>query len=84
MRLKCMTQDVMIPRETAFETRLSDLVGLAFIDIWSTDAPNLAGFLGLSRPGTYAAVKRGEFPCIRSGRRVRVPVPALLEMLGVG
>lgn len=37
--------------------------------------------LGLSRPSAYQAVKRGELPVIRIGRRLLVPVAALEKML---
>jgi excisionase family DNA binding protein len=40
--------------------------------------------LGLSRPSAYAAVRRGEIPVIRIGRRVIVPTAKLLTMLGLG
>jgi excisionase family DNA binding protein len=42
-----------------------------------------AHVLGLGRTAAYAAARRGEFPTRRLGRRVVVPVPALLEWLGV-
>lgn len=37
--------------------------------------------LGLSRPSAYLAVKRGEIPVIRFGRRLVVPKAALDRML---
>ena len=37
--------------------------------------------LGLSRPSAYQAVKRGELPVIRIGRRILVPVVALEKIL---
>lgn len=37
--------------------------------------------LGLSRPSAYQAVKRGEIPIIRIGRRILVPVAALEKLL---
>ena len=40
--------------------------------------------LGLSRPSAYAAVRRGEIPVIRIGRRMLVPTAKLLAMLGLG
>ena len=43
----------------------------------------VAWLLGLGRPATYEAARRGEIPSRRLGRRVVVPVPALLEWLGV-
>lgn len=39
--------------------------------------------LGVGRSGAYAAAARGDFPTIRVGRSVRVPVAPLLRMLGV-
>jgi len=42
-----------------------------------------AKVLGLGPTAAYEAARRGEFPTRRLGRRVVVPVPALLEWLGV-
>ncbi len=42
-----------------------------------------ASLLGLGRTATYEAAKRGQIPSPRLGRRVVVPVPALLAWLGV-
>jgi len=42
-----------------------------------------AKVLGLGRTAAYDAARRGEFPTRRLGRRVVVPVPALLEWLRV-
>jgi excisionase family DNA binding protein len=39
--------------------------------------------LGLGRYAAYDAVKRGEIPVLRFGRRLIVPTPALLAMLGL-
>ncbi len=41
-----------------------------------------AALLGLGRSAAYEAARRGEIPTRRLGRRVLVPVPALLEWLG--
>ncbi len=41
-----------------------------------------AQILGLGRTAAYEAARRGEFPTRRLGRRIVVPVPALLEWLG--
>ncbi len=43
----------------------------------------VAALLGLGRTAAYEAARRGEIPSRRLGRRVIVPVPALLEWLGV-
>ncbi|MFI6160735.1 hypothetical protein ACIA59_12395 [Micromonospora haikouensis] len=42
--------------------------------------------LGVGRSKAYALAKRGEFPVrvLRVGRNYVVPVPAILELLGVG
>jgi excisionase family DNA binding protein len=38
-------------------------------------------YLDLSRCGSYEAVKRGEIPVIRIGRKIRVPVRAMEALL---
>jgi len=43
----------------------------------------VAALLGLGRTAAYEAARRGEIPSRRLGRRVIVPVPALLDWLGV-
>lgn len=40
--------------------------------------------LGLSRSAAYRAADRGELPTIRFGRRLFVPTPKLLALLGSG
>lgn len=57
---------------------LDELATQATITIEQT-----AGVLGLGRTAAYEAARRGEFPTRRLGRRIVVPVPALLEWLGV-
>ncbi|MCA9641375.1 MAG: helix-turn-helix domain-containing protein [Myxococcales bacterium] len=56
---------------------LDDLAGIATITVEQT-----AAVLGLGRTAAYEAARRGEFPTRKLGRRVVVPVPALLEWLG--
>jgi excisionase family DNA binding protein len=41
-----------------------------------------ASLLGLGRTATYEAARRGQIPSRRLGRRVVIPVPALLTWLG--
>ena len=41
-----------------------------------------ARLLGVGRSAVYEAARRGELPSRRVGRRVVVPVPALLVWLG--
>lgn len=56
---------------------LAQIAGEATITI-----EQAAQVLGLGRTATYEAARRGEFPTRRLGRRVVVPVPALLDWLG--
>ncbi|MCP4384513.1 MAG: helix-turn-helix domain-containing protein [Hyphomicrobiales bacterium] len=42
----------------------------------------VASLLGLGRSAAYEAARRGEIPTRRLGRRLLVPVPALLSWLG--
>jgi excisionase family DNA binding protein len=57
---------------------LDELTAEATITVEQT-----AKVLGLGRTAAYEAARRGEFPTRRLGRHVVVPVPALLEWLGV-
>lgn len=41
-----------------------------------------AALLGISRNSAYEAARTGQLPTLRLGRRLLVPVPALLRMLG--
>jgi excisionase family DNA binding protein len=43
----------------------------------------VATLLGLGRSAAYEAARRGEIPTRRLGRRIVIPVPLLLEWLGV-
>jgi excisionase family DNA binding protein len=45
--------------------------------------PEAARLLGVSRMSAYTAVRIGEIPSIRIGRRVLVPRAALDRLLGV-
>jgi excisionase family DNA binding protein len=56
---------------------LDQLAGKATITIEQT-----AQVLRLGRTAAYDAARRGELPTRRLGRRLLVPVPALLEWLG--
>ena len=38
--------------------------------------------LGLSRASAYVAARQGQIPTLRIGRRLIVPVPRLLALLG--
>lgn len=49
----------------------------------ATVSVEVAGrFLGLGRAGAYEAARRGDLPTIRIGKRLFVPVPALLRLIG--
>lgn len=42
----------------------------------------VAELLGIGRSAAYEACRRGDIPTRRLGRRLLIPVPALLEWLG--
>lgn len=42
-----------------------------------------AALIGIGRTAAYEAARRGELPTRRLGRRLFVPVPALLEWLSL-
>ncbi len=42
-----------------------------------------ATILGLGRSAAYEAIRRGEIPSRRLGRRIVIPVPLLLDWLGL-
>lgn len=44
--------------------------------------PEAGEALGIGRSAAYAAADRGDIPTLRLGRRVVVPVPKLLALLG--
>jgi len=56
--------------------RIDQVAGRATITIEQT-----AQLLGLGRTAAYDAAKRGELPTRKLGRRLLVPVPALLAWL---
>ncbi len=43
-----------------------------------------ANVLGLSRAATYEAVRRGQLPSLRIGRRILIPTRRLIDMLEHG
>lgn len=59
-------------------TTLDDLNGRLTCTV-----PEAGQLLGIGRDSAYAAAERGEIPTLRLGRRIVVPVPRLLELLGV-
>lgn len=63
--------------ETAQEITVNDLRGRTVITV-----EEAAAVLGIGRTAAYEAVRRGQVPALRLGRRVLVPVPRLLALLG--
>jgi excisionase family DNA binding protein len=61
---------------TADEIHLEELAGRATITV--TEA---AAILGIGRTAAYEAVRRGDLPTRRLGRRLVVPVPWLISWL---
>ena len=57
---------------------LEDLADRAVLTV-----EEVASLLGLGRSAAYEAARRGQIPTRRLGRRIVVPVPALLAWLGV-
>jgi hypothetical protein len=50
----------------------------------TVDVPTAGKVLDIGSDAAYAAAAaRGEIPALRLGRSLRVPVPALLQLLGV-
>ncbi|MDG4799281.1 helix-turn-helix domain-containing protein [Micromonospora sp. WMMD980] len=51
----------------------------------TTDVETAGAILGIGRSKAYALAKRGKFPVrvLRVGRNYVVPVPEILELLGV-
>jgi excisionase family DNA binding protein len=47
------------------------------VDVW----PTAARAMGISRSAAYEAVRRGDLPTIRVGRRILVPTAALRRLL---
>jgi excisionase family DNA binding protein len=63
--------------QQATPSPLDELAGKATITVEQT-----AKLLELGRTAAYDAARRGELPTRRLGRRLLVPVPALLDWLG--
>jgi excisionase family DNA binding protein len=61
------------------QLRMADLQGRATLGV-----DEAARILGIGRHTAYVAARSGQIPVIRLGRRLLVPVPALLSLLGVG
>ncbi len=48
----------------------------------TVSVPEAGTLLGVGRDAAYRAAANGEIPVLRIGRTLRVPVPALLALLG--
>lgn len=68
---------LMSMHSTTPPNSLAALTGRATITV--EDAARL---LGIGRSAAYEAVRRQEIPSLRLGRRLVIPVPRLLAMLG--
>ncbi len=65
------------------ESGTIDRITIAEIrDRTTLTVPEAGRVFGMSRGSAYQAAQRGELPTIRIGRRIVVPVPALLRLLG--
>lgn len=51
-------------------------------DLPTISVPVAGQVVGIGRDAAYAAAARGELPVLKLGRTLRVPVPALLRLLG--
>ncbi len=68
----------MAQHTQAISLRLADIEDQATITV-----EEAATLLGLGRSAAYEAVRRGQLPARRLGRRLFIPVPAFLEWLGI-
>ena len=62
---------------TAAVSPLEQLNGRATVTV-----EEAAAILGIGRSAAYEAARRGQLPTRRLGRKLHVPVPALLHWLG--
>jgi excisionase family DNA binding protein len=61
--------------------RAAHVVDLASLPVTLT-VEEAAGILGVSRGTAYEAVRSGELPSVRLGRRLLIPRARLLQLLG--
>jgi len=66
-----------MPEVTTLDSPIAALQGRVTVSV-----EEAARLLGLGRSAAYEAARRGDLPTRRLGRRLLVPVPALLEWLG--
>ena len=53
------------------------------MDRFTCSVPQAGHFWGLKKWSAYEAAKKGELPTVKIGRKLRVPIAALAEDLGV-
>lgn len=63
-------------------TTLDEIRDLAVIDPASTDRPNYAGLMGISKFTAYDDCRSGRVPVIKVGSRYKVKVQELRRQLG--
>ena len=63
--------------------RMLDRTKTALLAGHSVSVPRLADVLGMSRNAIYEAIKRGEIPATRIGRRVIVPAQVAAKLIGL-
>ena len=69
------------PEDTEGDDRAVTTIG-DVADRATISVTECAQLLGLGRSATYEAVRAHQIPSVKIGRRVLVPVPALLRWLG--
>lgn len=52
-------------------------------DVPLIDVPEAASWLGIGRTACYEAIRRGEIPHLRLGRRIFVPTAAIRALVGL-
>ena len=61
---------------------LDEVRGQGTIHVWHPTEPDACDVLGVGRTTAWRLAQEGTLPTLRLGRRLVVPVPALLAMLG--
>lgn len=72
-----------MPEIPAMPCTVDQVRELAILPVYSTEEPSLCGLFGCGRSVGYAALRAGQWPSVRLGRRKVVPVGKLLDQLGV-
>lgn len=72
-----------LAQDQAVGLRTADLIPVELRGRLTTDVETAGRLLGLGRAQAYAAAKRKEIPTLPFGRRLVVPVPKLLALVGL-